>query len=74
VVSGPAKSEGEWQELVREWFPELSGTRLRRVTWPTIGEHHDYIVEQFRRSVTIGQTHRGRHHCARPAPSRSPWE
>ena len=22
---GPAKSEGEWQDLVREWFPELAG-------------------------------------------------
>ena len=41
---GPAKSEGEWQELVREWFPELADTRLRQVTWPAIAEHHDYIV------------------------------
>ena len=24
VPGGPAKSEGEWQDLVREWFPELS--------------------------------------------------
>jgi len=30
--SGPAKREGEWQDLVREWFPELSDTRLRQVT------------------------------------------
>ena len=33
---GPAKSEGEWQVLVREWFPELSDTRLRQVTWPAM--------------------------------------
>ena len=24
---GPAKSEDEWHELVREWFPELADTR-----------------------------------------------
>ena len=44
VPGGPAKSEGEWQELVREWFPELADTRLRQVTWPAIAEHHDYIA------------------------------
>ena len=31
---GPAKGEAEWQELIREWFPELADTRLRQVTWP----------------------------------------
>ena len=31
---GPAKSEGEWQDLIRERFPRLSDTRLRQVTWP----------------------------------------
>ena len=41
---GPAKSESEWQDLVREWFPELADTRLRQVTWPAIAEHHDYIA------------------------------
>ena len=30
--SGSAKSEDEWHELVREWFPELSDARLRQVT------------------------------------------
>jgi len=43
---GPAKGEGEWQDLVREWFPELSDTRLRQVTWPAIAAHHDYIAGQ----------------------------
>jgi len=23
--SGPSRSEQEWHELVREWFPELAG-------------------------------------------------
>jgi len=55
--SGPAKSEGEWQDLVREWFPELSDTRLRQVTWPAIGEHHDYIVEQLKAGVRMSTIH-----------------
>lgn len=45
---GPAKSEAEWQELVRGWFPELSDTRLRQVTWPAISVHHDYIAGQLK--------------------------
>jgi transposase len=54
---GPARSEQEWQELVREWFPELADTRLRQVTWPAIGEHHDYIVEQLRARVRMSTIH-----------------
>ena len=46
VPGGAAKSEGEWQDLVREWFPELADTRLRQVTWPAIAVHHDYILAQ----------------------------
>ena len=26
------------------WFPELADTRLRQVTWPAIGGHHEYIT------------------------------
>ena len=54
---GPAKSEGEWQELVREWFPGLSDSRLRQVTWPAIGEHHEYIVEQLKAGVRMSTIH-----------------
>src|SRR5215469_8708261 len=50
---GPAKTEREWAELVRGWFPELADGRLRQVTWPAVGEHHDYIVEQLRAGVTV---------------------
>jgi transposase len=50
---GPAKSEAEWAELVREWFPELADTRLRQVTWPAIGGHHDYIAEQLKAGVRM---------------------
>jgi transposase len=54
---GPAKSEQEWHELVREWFPELADTRLRQVTWPAIGEHHDYIAEQLEAGVRMSTIH-----------------
>jgi transposase len=54
---GPAKSEQAWAELVREWFPELSDTRLRQVTWPAIAEHHDYIMEQLKARVRMSTIH-----------------
>ena len=50
--SGPARSEQEWAELVRDWFPQLADTRLRQVTWPAIAAHRDYIVEQLEAGVT----------------------
>ena len=54
---GPAKSEREWHELVREWFPELADTRLRQVTWPAIAEHHDYITAQLKAGVRMSTIH-----------------
>ena len=57
VPGGPAKSEDEWQDLVREWFPELADTRLRQVTWPAIAEHHDYIAEQLKAGVRMSTIH-----------------
>jgi transposase len=72
VPGGPAKSEAEWQGLVRGWFPELADTRLRQVTWPAISEHHDYIVEQLKAGVrmsTIHQRLRDEHGLAASAPS-----
>jgi transposase len=54
---GQARSEGEWQDLVREWFPELSDTRLRQVTWPAIGQHHDYIAGQLKAGVRMSTIH-----------------
>ena len=44
---GAAKSEQEWHDLVREWFPELADTRLRQVTWPAIELYHEFIREQL---------------------------
>ena len=54
---GPARSEGEWQDLVRGWFPELADTRLRQVTWPAIAEHHDYITAQLKAGVRMSTIH-----------------
>ena len=64
---GPAKSEQEWHELVRGWFPQLADTRLRQVTWPAIAGHHDYIVAQMKAGVrmsTICQRLRDEHGLA----------
>jgi transposase len=55
--SGPARSEQEWHELVREWFPELADTRLRQVTWPAIAKHHEYIVAQVKAGVRMSTIH-----------------
>ena len=54
---GPAKSEREWHDLVREWFPELVDTRLRQVTWPAISEHHDHITGQLRAGLRMSTIH-----------------
>jgi transposase len=55
--SGPVKSEDEWHELVREWFPELSDARLRQVTWPAIAVHHEYVTAQLRAGVRMSTIH-----------------
>jgi transposase len=54
---GPAKSEQEWAELVRGWFPRLADTRLRQVTWPAIAVHHDYIIAQLKAGVRMSTIH-----------------
>jgi len=51
--SGPGKSQEEWAELVRGWFPQLADTRLRQVTWPAIARHHEYITAQLKAGVRM---------------------
>ncbi|MEV0453827.1 IS21 family transposase [Catellatospora methionotrophica] len=48
---GPIAS-AEWARLVGGWFPHLSDTRLRQVTWPEIDRHADYIKVQLAAGVT----------------------
>jgi transposase len=54
---GPPVGEEEWAERVRGWFPELVDTSLRRVTWPEIAKHHDYITAQLAQGVTAATVH-----------------
>ena len=64
---GPGKSQEEWAELVRGWFPQLADTRLRQVTWPAIARHHEYITAQLKAGVrmsTIWQRLRDEHGLA----------
>ena len=60
-------SAEEWAELVRGWFPQLADTRPRQVTWPAIGEHHEFITGQLKAGVrmsTIWQRLRDEHGLA----------
>ena len=57
VPGGAAKSQEEWAELVRGWFPQLADTRLRQVTWPSIGKHHEYISAQLKAGVRMSTVH-----------------
>src|SRR3954466_9321553 len=54
---GPVMAQQDWAALVMRWFPQLVDTRLRQVTWPAIGVHHDYIVEMLKAGVTRATIH-----------------
>jgi transposase len=57
VPGGPAVSPQQWAALVAEWFPHLADTRLRQVTWPQIGTHHDDIKAMLQAGVTQATIH-----------------
>lgn len=57
VPGGPPVSEEQWAALVKEWFPHLTDTRLRQVTWPEFDKHREYIAEQLRAGVTKATIH-----------------
>jgi hypothetical protein len=66
---GSGRSAAQWAVLARDWFPQLADTRLRRVTWPAIEVHRDYVVAQLEAGAT-----RKRCGGAGPRPTRSgPW-
>src|SRR5262245_20505742 len=54
---GPAKPAAEWAALVMRWFPALTDTRLRQVTWPQIAQFHEYIVTMLKAGVTQATIH-----------------
>lgn len=49
---GKSLSPKEWDELIGRWFPELTNTRLRQITWPEIDKHAEYIQAQLAAGVT----------------------
>ncbi len=53
VPGGRANRRQEWAELVRGWLPKPADTRPRRVTWPGIGEHREFIAHQLEAGVRI---------------------
>lgn len=57
VPGGPPMTEAEWAALVKEWFPHLTDTQLRQVTWPEFDKHREYIVEMLRAGVTKATIH-----------------
>lgn len=64
VPGGPPMSQEDWTPLVKAWFPHLTDTRLRQVTWPDFDKHREYIVEMLRagvRKATIHQRLRDEH-------------
>lgn len=60
-------NQQDWAALVMAWFPHLADTKLRQVTWPEIGRHHEYITEMLKagvRQATIHQRLRDEHGLA----------
>lgn len=49
---GPAMATEDWAELIGKWFPEITDTRLRQITWPQIEKHRDYVVAMLAAGVT----------------------
>jgi transposase len=61
---GKPLSQKDWEDLAARWFPELTDTRVRQVTWPQIDQFADYIKEQLAIGVTqstVWQRLRGEH-------------
>ena len=57
----------EWRERAAGWFPELADARLRQVTRPEIGRHHEFITGQLQAGVTVKTIHQrlaGEHRLA----------
>jgi hypothetical protein len=53
----PPMSQADWAPLVKQWFPHLTDTRLRQVTWPDFDKHREYVVEMVRAGVTKATIH-----------------
>ena len=53
---GAPVPEEQWVDLARQWFPELTDTRLRQSSWPAIEPFHEFVREQVG-TVTISTVH-----------------
>ena len=49
----PVMTEAVWRDRAQSWFPALVDKGLRRVTWPAIDVHRDYITAQLKAQVTV---------------------
>ena len=82
VAGGSAKSEQEWHDLVREWFPELADTRLRqarRSTRRTRPTHYERVPHRCPRTAINSQRSPPAATCAHEAgagfePASNGWE
>lgn len=57
VPGGPPMRQEDWAPLVKAWFPHLTDTRLRQVTWPDFDKHREYIAEMLRAGVSKATIH-----------------
>jgi transposase len=57
VPGGAPIAAAAWAELVAGWFPQLADRRLRQVTWPEIGRHHEVIKQLLAAGVTQATIH-----------------
>ena len=53
---GAPVPEEQWVDLARQWFPELTDTRLRQSSWPAIERFHEFVRAQVG-TVTISTVH-----------------
>ncbi len=52
VPGDQPRSNEQWAELVRSWWPGLVDTRLRQTTWPQIEVHYQFVVDMLAAGVT----------------------
>jgi DNA-binding transcriptional regulator LsrR (DeoR family) len=60
-TSGPLRTDAEWEARLREWFPELADTTLRRVTWTAIEPYREYIATQLGSGAAVSAIYRRLH-------------
>jgi hypothetical protein len=49
---GEPLTAAQWAHLVEGWYPQLTDTRLRQITWPEIDKHVEYVKAQLATGLT----------------------